>query len=110
MTEFYDALEARDPAQREAALMAALPAQVAAAKRLPALAAALATVDAAAVTTRAALAALPVTRKHELLERQQAARAAGGDPFGGYSAIGWRSPARSPPSKMRRAMPLPSWR
>jgi len=36
---------------------------------------------------------LPVTRKHELLERQQAARAgaAGGDPFGGFSAIGWRA-------------------
>ncbi|ODV12678.1 MAG: AMP-dependent synthetase [Rubrivivax sp. SCN 70-15] len=99
MTEFYDALEARDPAQREAALMAALPAQVAAAKRLPALAAALATVDAAAVTTRAALAALPVTRKHELLERQQAARAAGGDPFGGYSAIGWRSLGSARPAR-----------
>ena len=99
MTEFYDALEARDPAQREAALMAALPAQVAAAKRLPALAAALATVDAAAVTTRAALAALPVTRKHELLERQQAARAAGGDPFGGYSAIGWRSLGGARPAR-----------
>jgi phenylacetate-CoA ligase len=30
-----------------------------------------------------------VTRKHQLLERQQAARAAGGDPFGGFSAVGW---------------------
>ena len=38
-----------------------------------------------------ALACLPVTRKHELLSQQQAARAAGGsgDPFGGFSAIGW---------------------
>ena len=45
------------------------------------------------VVSRAALARLPVTRKHELLLRQHAARnAAGGtrDPFGGYSAIGWR--------------------
>jgi phenylacetate-CoA ligase len=91
MTEYYDALETRDPAQREAALMAALPAQVAAAKGTPAFAAALSGVDAAAVTTRAALAALPVTRKHELLERQRIARAAGGDPFGGFSAIGWRA-------------------
>ncbi|WP_043814541.1 phenylacetate--CoA ligase family protein, partial [Rubrivivax gelatinosus] len=32
----------------------------------------------------------PVTRKHELLERQAAERAAGGDPFGGFAAIGWR--------------------
>jgi phenylacetate-CoA ligase len=48
----------------------------------------LASVDAAAVTSRAALAALPVLRKHELLERQKARRA--DDPFGGYSAIGWR--------------------
>jgi phenylacetate-CoA ligase len=91
MTEHFDALEARDPAEREAALLAALPRQVAAAQQLPAFAECLRSVDAAAVTTRAALAALPVTRKHELLERQQAARAAGGDPFGGFSAIGWRA-------------------
>jgi phenylacetate-CoA ligase len=90
-TEFFDALETRDPAVREAALLAALPAQVAAAQRLPAFAERLRGIDAEAVTTRAALATLPVTRKHELLERQQAARAAGGDPFGGFSAIGWRA-------------------
>jgi phenylacetate-CoA ligase len=89
MSEFYDALETRDPAAREAAQMAALPAQVARAMATPALGAILAGVDAAAVRSRAALAALPVTRKSELLERQQAARAAGGDPFGGFSAIGW---------------------
>lgn len=89
MTEFYDALEHRDPALREAALMAALPHQVAAALRTPALAERLAGVDAAAVSSREALAALPVTRKHELLARQQAERAH--DPFGGFSAIGWRS-------------------
>jgi phenylacetate-CoA ligase len=86
----YDTLELRDPAEREAALLAALPAQVAAAKALPAFAAALAGVDPAGVTSRAALARLPVLRKHELLERQRAARAAGGDPFGGAAAIGWR--------------------
>jgi phenylacetate-CoA ligase len=44
-------------------------------------------VQAAAVTSRAALARLPVTRKHELLERQQAARAAGGDVFGGFCTL-----------------------
>ncbi len=89
MTEFYDALEHRDPAVREARLMAALPQQVAAALRTPAFAERLAGVDAAAVVSREALAALPVTRKHELLERQQAQRA--NDPFGGFSAIAWRS-------------------
>lgn len=89
-TEHYDALETRDPAAREAALLCALPAQVAAARACPALAEALRDVDADAITTRAALARLPVTRKHELLERQQAARTAGGDPFGGFSALGWR--------------------
>jgi phenylacetate-CoA ligase len=92
MNPFYDALEARDPSAREAALMAALPAQVAQAQRAsPAMAELLAGVDAAAVTSRATLATLPVLRKHELLERQKAQRAA--DPFGGYSAIGWRGVA-----------------
>ncbi|WOB09136.1 phenylacetate--CoA ligase family protein [Piscinibacter gummiphilus] len=89
MTEFYDALEHRDPAVREARLMAALPHQVAAALKTPAFAERFAGVDAAGVTSREALASLPVTRKHELLERQKAERAH--DPFGGFSAIGWQS-------------------
>ncbi|HEY0819405.1 MAG TPA: AMP-binding protein [Rhizobacter sp.] len=89
MTEFYDALEHRDPSVREARLMAALPQQVGAALRTPAFAERLAGVDAATVSSRAALAALPVTRKHELLARQQAERER--DPFGGFSAIGWRA-------------------
>ena len=76
MSKHYDALETRDPAQREAALLAALPQQVARAQQAaPAFAEILRGVDAAAVNDRAALAKLPVTRKHELLERQQAARA-----------------------------------
>jgi phenylacetate-CoA ligase len=70
--------------------MAALPAQVRAAQATAAFAPTLAGVAAEAVCSRAALARLPVLRKHELLERQKAARAAGGDPFGGFSAIGWR--------------------
>ena len=88
MSEHFDALETRDPAAREAALMAALPKQVAAAQRTPAFAELLKGVEAGAITSRAALARLPVLRKHELLERQKARRA--DDPFGGYSAIGWR--------------------
>ena len=91
MTTFFDLLETREPAQREAALMAALPVQVAHAKQASAaLAQILASVDPAAVTSRQALAQLPVTRKHELLERQQASRAmAGGDVFGGFSTLGY---------------------
>ena len=86
MKEFYDALETRDPAQREAGLLAALPAQVAHAQRASAaFAKRLAGVDAASVTSREALAKLPVIRKHELLELQAQGRQAG--PFGGFSAV-----------------------
>jgi len=88
MTKFYDALETRSPQEREAALMAALPGQVAhAQQRAPAFAQILAGVDAAAVTTRAALARLPVTRKHELLERQSAEREQ--HLFGGFATQGF---------------------
>ena len=93
MTDFHDALEQRDPAAREAALMAALPGHITRAQQhTSAFAASLAGFDAAAITSRALLAHLPVIRKHELLERQQALRAERSthEPFGGFSAIGWR--------------------
>lgn len=84
----YDALEGRAAGEREAALMAALPRQVANAQaKAPAFARLLQDVDAAAVSSRTALAKLPVIRKHELLESQKASRAAGGDPFGGFSTL-----------------------
>jgi len=87
MTEFFDALETRDPSAREAALLARLPAHIARAQSAaPAFGRILAGVDAQAVTTREALAQVPVTRKSQLLEMQKAARAS--DPFGGFSAIG----------------------
>jgi phenylacetate-CoA ligase len=107
MNDHLDALETRDPGVREAALVAALPGQIARAQRSAALAETLAGVDAAAVTSRAALAALPVTRKHELLERQKALRedAARWDPFGGYATIGWRG-VRTP-SGARRVFQSP---
>jgi len=93
----YDALETRDPALREAALMAALPAQVAHAQaNTGAFAELLAGVDPAAITSRAALARLPVVRKGELLERQKAQRST--DPFGGFSAIGWAALKRCGPA------------
>jgi phenylacetate-CoA ligase len=86
MTEFFDALETREPAQRDAQQMQALAHQVAHAQdRSPAFAERLAGVDAAAVTSRAALARLPVTRKHELQARQRELRAT--DPLGGFSAL-----------------------
>ncbi len=87
MTDFFDALETRDPAVREAALLAALPMQVAHARLASAaFADILKDVNPAEITSRAALAALPVTRKHELLELQLKSRSAKGNVFGGFSA------------------------
>jgi phenylacetate-CoA ligase len=86
MTPFYDALETRDPEQREAQLLAALPRQIAHAQRATAsFAEILRGVDAAAITSRAALAQLPVTRKPDLHERQKAGRP--GELFGGFAAM-----------------------
>lgn len=79
---FYDDLETRDPETREQALLAALPRQIAHAKsRSPYYAQLLAGIDPYAVTSRAALAALPVTRKSELIAMQKAA-----PPLGGLAA------------------------
>ena len=90
MTEHFDALETRDPEARERALLAALPLQLAHAKtHAPAFARILGGIDPAAVTSRAALARLPVTRKSELLELQKAAR-----PFGGFAALARGEAAR----------------
>jgi phenylacetate-CoA ligase len=80
---FYDASEARDPASRETALMAALPRLVAAAQRdAPAYRERLAGIDADAVDSRAALAALPLTRKSELLDVQRR-----NPPLGGFTTV-----------------------
>mgnify|MGYP000603183414 CR=1 FL=1 len=73
---YYDARETRDPAERERDLLARLPVQVAHAQaRTPAFARLLAEVDAAAVTSREALASLPVIRKDFMLEPYQVAEA-----------------------------------
>jgi len=83
--DHFDALETRDPELRERAQFAGLPRQVAHAQSAaPAFAKILAGIDAAAVTSRAALARLPVTRKSELLEIQKHSR-----PFGGFAATDW---------------------
>ncbi len=80
---FYDAQEARPPDEREAALMAALPQVVAAARQdAPAYRERLAKVRPEDITDRRALAELPVTRKSELIELQRRR-----PPFGGFAAV-----------------------
>jgi phenylacetate-CoA ligase len=83
--EHFDTLETRDPEQRERLQLASLRAQIAYAKaRAPAYARLFADIDPEDVTTREALARLPVVRKSELLELQRARR-----PFGGFASVGW---------------------
>jgi phenylacetate-CoA ligase len=110
MTDFFDTLETRSADEREAALMAALPGQLQAALQVPAMAALLGSIDPASVASRQALAQLPVTRKGELLERQKLGRAAEGtswDPFGGFSAIGWRAMGALRPARRVYQSPGP---
>lgn len=78
----YDSLETRRSGEREACLMERLPRQVAHAQQKSAYyARLLAAINASVVSSRAALARLPVTRKSDLLELQKAA-----PPFGGLNA------------------------
>lgn len=68
----YDAQETRSAAERETALLRALPGQIAHAQaNAPGFGRILAGVDAAAVDSREALARLPVTRKSDLGELQK---------------------------------------
>ncbi|MGF6350567.1 phenylacetate--CoA ligase family protein [Variovorax sp. W2I14] len=86
MTDHYDKLEIRDPAERERDLLAALPKQIAQAQTATsAFKKILDGVKPADITTRQALEQLPVTRKSELLELQKQRRA--DDPFGGFASI-----------------------
>jgi phenylacetate-CoA ligase len=79
MTEHYDDLEIRDPEARERDLLAQLPKQIAHAKaNAPGFARILKDVDPRAVTARAALARLPVTRKSDLKALQAEIRPLGG--------------------------------
>jgi phenylacetate-CoA ligase len=83
MSEFYDALETRDPAQREADFFVRLRATLDNAKaHAPYWRQTLDGVDPASVSDRAALARLPVTRKSDLMELQKSA-----PPFGGMLAV-----------------------
>jgi phenylacetate-CoA ligase len=76
-----DALETRAPEERERDLLARLPGLIARAQQAPGWARILDGVDPHAVSSRAALAALPVTRKSDLKTLQEAST-----PFGGLAA------------------------
>lgn len=94
MPDTLDALELRDPAERERDLMARLPALVARAQAAPGWARILDGVDPAAVTSRDALAALPITRKADLKSLQRAHM-----PFGGLTV--------TPPGELARVFVSP---
>jgi phenylacetate-CoA ligase len=94
MPEHYDSLETRDPAAREKDLLARLPAQIARAMAAPGWAKHLAGVDAKSVTSRAALAKVPLLRKSSLLGLQKET-----PPFGGFNV--------TPPGKAKRLFMSP---
>lgn len=71
-SEFFDRLETRDPAQRENEQLAALRVQIANAQKTPYFGRLLAGIAPGDITDRAALARLPVTRKSDLTDLQQA--------------------------------------
>jgi phenylacetate-CoA ligase len=80
--DHYDELEIRDPAERERDLLARLPDLIALALSAPGWLRQLNGIDPNAVTSRAALARLPVLHKSELTERQRAH-----PPFGGFNVM-----------------------
>ena len=90
----YDALEIRDPSTREREQMACLPDLVATAMTAPGWTRQLAGVDPRAVTSRAALATLPVLRKADLVALQKET-----PPLGGFDTIA--------PGKLVRLMMSP---
>jgi len=81
MTDFYDTLETRDPAERKVELFSHLPDVLRKALAAPAYVERLKGVDPARITSRSALATLPVLRKSELPALHKAA-----PPFGGFVA------------------------
>lgn len=79
MTEHYDARETRRPAERETELLARLPEVLRHAMAAPAYADRFKGIDPGSITSREALAQLPVLRKSELPALHKAA-----PPFGGF--------------------------
>ena len=94
MPDHYDGLETRDPAARERELFGALPAQIAHAMAAPGWKKQLAGVSPNTVTSRAALAKLPVLRKSDLAALQKEH-----PPFGGFNV--------TPPGRARRLQMSP---
>ena len=92
--EHYDSLETRDPEDRECDFFVRLPDFVALALSAPGWARRLAGVDPFAVSSRAALARLPLLRKSELVALQREH-----PPFGGFNV--------TPPGRMRRLLMSP---
>lgn len=80
MSDYFDSLETRDPQERDRSMMQALPQLIGRAQAAPGWARILSGVDAGDINSRAALAQLPVTRKSDLKELQQADA-----PFGGLT-------------------------
>src|SRR3954471_17519448 len=94
MTTHYDALETRDPEVRERDLFGRLPEVLRIAMAAPAYAEWLKGLDAADITSRSALAQLPLLRKSELPALHKAA-----PPFGGFVA--------QPPGRFSRLFTSP---
>jgi phenylacetate-CoA ligase len=94
MSDHHDTLETRDPATREREQLARLPETIAQAMTAPGWARQLSGVDPKSVTSRAALAKLPLLRKSELLVRQKET-----PPFGGFNT--------RPPGGAKRLMMSP---
>src|SRR3954452_20488816 len=94
MPDHFDSLETRDPSARERDLFARLPAQIAHAMTAPGWAKHLGGVDPKSITSRAALAKLPLLRKSSLLGLQKET-----PPFGGFNV--------TPPGKAKRLFMSP---
>ena len=93
--DFYDDLEVQDPAEREAALFNALPGYLAAVSAdAPYYQTLFKDIDPSSIADRAALAALPVTRKSALVDIQSA-----GNPLGGLTTL--------PPGQLLRIFQSP---
>ena len=94
MQDFYDTLETRAPQAREREQLSMLPELIARAITAPGWAEQLAGIEPKSVTSRNALARLPLLRKSELKERQQ-----GKPPLGGF--------ATTAPGKLKRLLMSP---
>ena len=94
MSDRHDALETRDPALREREQFARMPAVIARAMTAPGWAKQLAGIDARSVTSRVALAKLPVLRKSDIAALQK-----GHPPFGGLNV--------TPANRARRLLMSP---